>query len=153
MLQQTSGSHYNGLRAATSYNFTNAYCYVELVQAPAANTTADAMFTIGKDVDNYYRIFVESGTLVLQKKIATVKATADGELQQCESPVLEDKARSSEQQSGVRGGSRQRRSAWELDADIQRSVEHKRNSVGSGAGGIEGRDVAGGGERGREGDI
>jgi len=75
MLQQTGGSHYNGLKAATSYNFTNAYCYVELVQAPAANTTADAMFTIGRDVDNYYRIFVESGTLVLQKKIATVKAT------------------------------------------------------------------------------
>ena len=75
MLVQTSGSHYNGLRAATSYNFTNAYCYVELVQAPASNTTADAMLTIGRDVDNYYRIFVESGTLVLQKKIGAAKAT------------------------------------------------------------------------------
>ena len=75
MFLQTAGSHYNGLRAATNYNFTNAYCYVELAQAPATNTTADAMLTIGRDVDNYYRIFVESGTLVLQKKIATVKAT------------------------------------------------------------------------------
>ena len=75
MFLQTAGSHYNGLRAATSYNFTNAYCYVELAQAPATNTTADAMLTIGRDVDNYYRIFVESGTLVLQKKIAAVKAT------------------------------------------------------------------------------
>jgi len=75
MLTQTAGSHYNGLRAATSYNFTNAYCYVELVQAPASNTTADAMLTIGKDVDNYYRIYVESGTLVLQKKIGGAKAT------------------------------------------------------------------------------
>lgn len=75
MLQQTGGSHYNGLKSAASYNFANAYCSVEVVQAPATNTTADAMLTVGKDVDNYYRIFVESGTLVLQKKIATAKAT------------------------------------------------------------------------------
>jgi hypothetical protein len=75
MLQQTAGSHYNGLRSAASYNFTNAYCAVEVVQAAGANTTADAMLTVGKDVDNYYRIFVESGTLVIARKIGAVKAT------------------------------------------------------------------------------
>jgi hypothetical protein len=68
-------SHYNGIRSASSYNFTGAYCQVELTQAPAASTSADAMFTIGKDVNSYYRIFVEAGLLIVQKRINGTKAT------------------------------------------------------------------------------
>jgi hypothetical protein len=69
----TSGSHYNGIRSASAFDFTRAYAYVELVQTPAASTAADAMFTIGISADNYYRIYVESGSLICQKKINGAK--------------------------------------------------------------------------------
>jgi hypothetical protein len=75
LLLNTSGSHYNGIRSASSYNFTGAYCQLELPLAPAANTTADAMFTLGKDVNSYYRIYVEAGLLIAQKRINGAKAT------------------------------------------------------------------------------
>ena len=68
-----SGSHYNGLRSAAAYNFAGAYSYVELVQGPAAVGTADAMFTIGQDPQNYYRIYVEQGTFICQAKIGGTK--------------------------------------------------------------------------------
>lgn len=64
-----SGSHYRGIRTVNQYDFGGAYSYVELVQAPLSSTTADAMFTVGYDVNNYYRIFVENGTLKGVKKI------------------------------------------------------------------------------------
>jgi phosphatidylserine/phosphatidylglycerophosphate/cardiolipin synthase-like enzyme len=69
LLQQTGGSHYNGLVSRQRYNFTNAYVYVAVVQAPAVNTTADAMFTIGQDANNYYRIYEEAGVLYVQKRL------------------------------------------------------------------------------------
>jgi hypothetical protein len=72
--QNTGGSHYNGIRSATTYNFTNAYAYVELVQGPASATAADAMLTIGRDANNYYRIYVEAGRLICQKKLNGTKA-------------------------------------------------------------------------------
>ena len=68
-----SGSHYNGIRSATTYNFTGAYSYLELVQPPSASTKADAMFTLGLDANNYYRIYVEEGVLICQAKIAGAK--------------------------------------------------------------------------------
>ena len=73
MLTGQSGSHYNGIRSARSYDFNGAYTYVELVQAPSATTKADAMFTIGIDANNYYRIYVEEGILICQAKIGSVK--------------------------------------------------------------------------------
>jgi len=75
LLANTSGSHYNGIRSAGRYDFTGAYCYVRLVQAAASNTTADAMLTIGVDVDNYYRIYVEGTSLTIQKKTGGAKST------------------------------------------------------------------------------
>ena len=68
-----SGSHYNGIRSARSYDFRGAYSYVELVQAPSASTKADAMFTIGIDANNYYRIYVEEGLLICQSKLGGIK--------------------------------------------------------------------------------
>jgi hypothetical protein len=73
--QGQSESHYNGIRSSNTYNFTGAYCYVELVQVPGTMTKADAMLTIGRDVSNYYRIYVEEGALICQKRIAGVKTT------------------------------------------------------------------------------
>lgn len=70
-----SGSHYAGLRSLNTYDFTNAYCYVEVVQAAGASTSADAMLTIGRDVNGYYRIYVEAGSLVIQKRIGGSKVT------------------------------------------------------------------------------
>ena len=75
LLSGTSGSHYNGIRSAASFNFSGAYCYVELAQAAAGNTTADAMLTVGPDVNGYYRMYVEAGVLFLQKRIQGSKVT------------------------------------------------------------------------------
>src|SRR2546423_504412 len=75
LLQNTGSSHYRGIRSVNTYNFSDAYSYVELVQAPPATTTADAMFTIGNDVNNYYRLYVEGGTLYGLRKIGGTKTT------------------------------------------------------------------------------
>src|SRR5678815_170021 len=75
LLQNTGSSNYRGVRTNSTYNFSGAYAYVELVQAPNSSTAADAMFTIGNDVDNYYRIYVSSGNLIGLKKIAGTKTT------------------------------------------------------------------------------
>lgn len=75
LLQNVSGSSYRGMRTVNTYSFSDAYAWVELVQAPASNTAADAMFTIGTDVNNYYRIYESAGNLIGQKKIGGTKTT------------------------------------------------------------------------------
>jgi hypothetical protein len=71
--QNLSGSHYNGLRSASVYNFTGAYSYVEVAQASSSATAADTMLTIGIDANNYYRIYVEAGNLICQRKVGGTK--------------------------------------------------------------------------------
>jgi len=73
--QNTDGSHYNGIRSQTSFDFTNGYSYVQLVQGPNPVSAADAFFTIGLNVDNCYRMYVENGSLIVQKKIGGGKTT------------------------------------------------------------------------------
>jgi hypothetical protein len=73
MKQNLDGSHYNGIRSASSFNMTGAYVQVQLVQAPNSATLADAFFTIGADVNNCYRVYVEGGTLFLQTKFGGAK--------------------------------------------------------------------------------
>jgi len=75
LLQNSGGSNYRGIRSVNTYNFTGAYCYVELTQTPSSSTAADAMFTIGPNVDNYYRIYYSAGNLIGQRKIGGVKTT------------------------------------------------------------------------------
>src|ERR1043165_7025301 len=75
LLQNVSGSSYRGMRTVNTYDFTGAYAYVELVQAPATNTTADAMFTLGNSVTAYYRIMEEAGTLKGVRNIGGTKTT------------------------------------------------------------------------------
>jgi hypothetical protein len=48
---------------------------MQLVQGPSASTAADAFYTIGLNVDNCYRMYVESGNLIVQSKIGGVKGT------------------------------------------------------------------------------
>jgi len=75
-LLTTSGtSAYRGVRTVNTYNFSGAYSFVELVKAPENNTTGFAMFTIGTNVDNYYRLYVSGGNLIGEKKIAGSKST------------------------------------------------------------------------------
>ena len=69
------GSHYAGLRSSVGYDFTNAYCYVEAVQPATASTSADAMLTVGRDVNGYYRIYVEGSSIIFQKRIGSSKFT------------------------------------------------------------------------------
>ncbi|HKG98621.1 MAG TPA: hypothetical protein VKA97_12430, partial [Pyrinomonadaceae bacterium] len=57
------------------FDFNGAYSYVQIAQAPNALTAADAFFTIGLNVDNCYRVYVESGSLIVQKKIGGAKTT------------------------------------------------------------------------------
>ncbi|HEX7774368.1 MAG TPA: Ig-like domain-containing protein, partial [Pyrinomonadaceae bacterium] len=75
LLQNTSGSHYRGLASVNTYDFTDASAYVELVQAASAATSGDSMFTIGPNVDNYYRMYVSGGQLIGQRKVAGTKTT------------------------------------------------------------------------------
>jgi hypothetical protein len=71
--QNLDGSHYNGIGSVGSFNFAGGYAYVQIVQGPNVNTAADGFFSIGLDVDNCYRIYVEGGLLTLQSKLAGVK--------------------------------------------------------------------------------
>ncbi|MGH9822091.1 MAG: endonuclease/exonuclease/phosphatase family protein [Blastocatellia bacterium] len=73
LVQNASGSHYNGLRSAAAFNFTGAYCYVEVVQPPSSATLGDAMFTIGSDGNDFYRMYLEGANLVIQKRIQGTK--------------------------------------------------------------------------------
>ena len=75
LLLNTGSSHYRGLASVNTYDFTNGAAYVELVQAASSSTQADAMFTIGPNVDNYYRLYVSGGNLIGQTKIGGTKTT------------------------------------------------------------------------------
>ncbi|HKV35091.1 MAG TPA: IPT/TIG domain-containing protein [Pyrinomonadaceae bacterium] len=74
LLTTVNDSAYRGVRTLNTYNFSGAYSYVELVKAPESNTSAFAMFTVGNNVDNYYRMYVSGGTLFGEKKIAGSKS-------------------------------------------------------------------------------
>jgi len=75
LLQNVSGSSYRGMRTVNTYTFSDAYAYVELVQAPASNTQGEAMFTVGSSVTAYYRIWVEAGTLRGTRNVGGTKTT------------------------------------------------------------------------------
>jgi hypothetical protein len=75
LLSGASGSHYRGIRSVNAYNFTGASCSLELVQPASVSTSAYAMFTIGPDVDNFYRLYVSGGNLVGERKVGGTKTT------------------------------------------------------------------------------
>lgn len=73
--QNTGGSHYRGMRSVTTYDFTGAFAYVELVQAASSSSSGDAMLSVGTSVDAYYRMYVSGGILRGQRKVGTTKTT------------------------------------------------------------------------------
>ena len=73
--QGVDGSHYNGIRSIKAYDFKGAYAYVQLVQGPNASTAADVFYTIGLNGENCYRMYLEAGNLIVQKKIGGAKST------------------------------------------------------------------------------
>src|SRR5205085_10803301 len=75
LLANAAGSNYRGIRSVNTYNFTNGYSYVDLIQAPSSTSSADAMFTIGSDVNNFYRLYVNGGSLIGLRKINGTKTT------------------------------------------------------------------------------
>ena len=85
-----------------AHNFTGAYSYVELVQGPASSTKADAMFTIGRDANNYYRIYVEQGCPDLPGKNSRHKAkSVHRRLQLDDASLLAYPSRTVDWKSGV----------------------------------------------------
>ena len=74
LLQNTGGSHYRGFWTRTTYDFNGAYSYVELVQSASTSTSGDSMFTVGNDVNNYYRVYVTAGSLFCQRRAGGVKS-------------------------------------------------------------------------------
>jgi hypothetical protein len=69
LLSDESGSNYNGLVSKAGFQFTNAFAYVEVIQAPSASTKAEAMLTIGYSSNDFYRIYVEGGSLIVEQNI------------------------------------------------------------------------------------
>lgn len=64
LLQNVSGFSYRGISSVNTYTFTDSHAYVELVQAPASNTSAEAVFSVGSDFNNSYRMYVSGGNLI-----------------------------------------------------------------------------------------
>lgn len=58
---------FNGYVSATAWNFTAAHARVEILQTTEG--TADTVFAIGTDSENWYGFVVEDGKLYLQSKI------------------------------------------------------------------------------------
>ena len=48
---------------------------MQIAQAPAANTQANAFYTIGFNVDNCYRMYLEGPNLIVQSRIGGGKQT------------------------------------------------------------------------------
>src|ERR1051325_10661040 len=64
LLQNTSGLNFRGIYTINTYNFNGASAYVELVQPPASNTTAEAAFSVGSHFNDCYRMYVSGGNLI-----------------------------------------------------------------------------------------
>lgn len=73
LLQNTAGSHYNGVLSVRSYDLTGNYVSVRIAAPPAASTGGQAMLTVLSDANNHYRAYVQGGTLYFEKKLKTVK--------------------------------------------------------------------------------
>ena len=62
-----SARSYNGYVSASSWNFTGAHARVDVFQT--CEGTANTIFAVGTDSNNWYGFVVESGKLYLQSKI------------------------------------------------------------------------------------
>jgi endonuclease/exonuclease/phosphatase family metal-dependent hydrolase len=73
LLENTIGSHYNGI-STSAYNLASNGCMaVQLVTPPALSTTAYAMFAVAADTNNYYRWHEAAGELVAERRVGGTK--------------------------------------------------------------------------------
>jgi hypothetical protein len=70
-----SGLHYNGYVSSSTFDLTGKQASVEVVQAAAS--TANTVFALVSDGDNWFRFVAENGTLYFQSNISGVKASAN----------------------------------------------------------------------------
>ena len=78
LLKNVNGPSYRGLSTVNTYSFVDSSAYVELAQAPASNSTGEATFTVGSDLNDYYRMYVSGGNLIgLIRRAAGRGATED----------------------------------------------------------------------------
>ncbi len=73
LLEDTGGSHYNGILSDLSYDLTGASVRVQVVAAANSATAGTTSFTLPSDSLNHYRMFAEAGQLWFEKKIANAK--------------------------------------------------------------------------------
>lgn len=77
LLQNVNGRSYRGIRTVNTYVFDNSSAYVELVQAPAFDTNADAMFSVGSDFEDCYRIYESAGNLIGLRRQAIARGAVE----------------------------------------------------------------------------
>lgn len=70
-----TGRAYSGLITNKAWDMTGAHARVEVLQATQA--TANTIFAIGTDSDNWYGFVVESGKLFMQSKVSGRKNSTD----------------------------------------------------------------------------
>lgn len=80
LLQNSSGFSYRGISSVNTYNFADAYAYVELVQAPASNTDAEARFSVCSDFNNCYRIYESGGNLIGLRRTQIGRGAVESQL-------------------------------------------------------------------------
>ncbi|HKY29503.1 MAG TPA: phospholipase D-like domain-containing protein [Pyrinomonadaceae bacterium] len=72
LLQNTSGFHFNGIVSNTSYNFTGAFAYVQVVTPPPSNSISELRLSVAggnSPAGNLYRFIVVGPNLKLQRVI------------------------------------------------------------------------------------
>ena len=72
------GFHYNGYVSIAGWDYTGAQASVEVVQTTTTlNSSADTIFAIGIDSNNWCRFVEENGLLYFQQKVAGVKTSTN----------------------------------------------------------------------------
>jgi hypothetical protein len=75
LLVKKTGTNYNGISSLSTFNFTGAYCYIQLVQGPLASTMVQAQLTAGSSLKDWYQIEVQGSSLKCVKSIDEVATT------------------------------------------------------------------------------
>jgi hypothetical protein len=74
-LAALTGQHFNGYVSAATWNLTNSRASVEVVQT--AVNSANTVFAIGTDSNNWYRFVIEDGQIYFQEKINGAKTSTN----------------------------------------------------------------------------
>jgi hypothetical protein len=65
---------FDGIESKTTYNFTGAYCYVQVAQAFSSSTQEEAVLSVGPSSSNWYSIEVEGSSVICKKLINGAKS-------------------------------------------------------------------------------